>query len=765
MKNSDETILSNSQDKNSPEYLNKGEILGSETKYKILSFIGQGAAGQVYRVQQLEKTEQNANSQYALKILLGSQQSPQVLTRFLTEIEVIARLDHGNIVKIVDGGLYKNKVPYYVMELVEGATLAEKLKSQGLSPLPETLKVFISVADALSHAHGKRIMHRDIKPSNIVIADEQKERNIYARVKVVDFGIAKLIGRENSDQALTGKGEIFGSPLYMSPEQAQGGKLDERSDIYSLGCTLFECLTGKPPFQGRNLVETLTAHVEAQPPRLGEVRPGARFPKSLEDFLDHLLSKSPQDRPQSMAQVEEILESILEELGIESEIEKTEQLKSLAEKKTKRRKIATGIVGGATTEDSKAIYGVLTISSISLVLVTLVVAALLFIKGQEKTSNTEVRTPISPLLPPDKLKEIGSAPKPPEPTVERAESLLKVKIKAGQYFQKSQPTTLGAKSGLDNVFHIPEGLDLGVIEVEMNKDSIAKVSEGAPKSTDPANLFLEVGLPKVYSRVNKDLLLPEIGGYTYLVDIADSSDGKRLFIGDHPQLLKGFRPRDLKEIVFKEAEGNKFDLSQFTTTAIPYFTELTAYEIPTFKLNENAIKAIAASKHLIALNLQDCGLPLKALTPIKQLNLTEITLSGNKSEDPTALLASLDKKRRLEKIHLYGLKATPALIKLIFSSERRQVDLIDMEVPFSTLLEVSPQISLRTLHLKDTKLAPNQFCQIYQRIAKVEKLQYFESNFDEVKCQEVFETLHKINPKVDLFIEAKHRNPLQYLAE
>ena len=136
MKNSDETILSNSQDKNSPEYLNKGEILGSETKYKILSFIGQGAAGQVYRVQQLEKSE-DANSQYALKILLGSQQSPQVLTRFLTEIEVIARLDHGNIVKIVDGGLYKNKVPYYVMELVEGTTLAEKLKSQGLSPLPE----------------------------------------------------------------------------------------------------------------------------------------------------------------------------------------------------------------------------------------------------------------------------------------------------------------------------------------------------------------------------------------------------------------------------------------------------------------------------------------------------------------------------------------------------------------------------------------------------------------------------------------------------
>lgn len=105
MKNSDETILSNSQDENSPEYLNKGEILGSESKYKILSFIGQGAAGQVYRVQQLEKTEQNTNSQFALKILLGSQQSPQVLTRFLTEIEVIARLDHGNIVKIVDGGL------------------------------------------------------------------------------------------------------------------------------------------------------------------------------------------------------------------------------------------------------------------------------------------------------------------------------------------------------------------------------------------------------------------------------------------------------------------------------------------------------------------------------------------------------------------------------------------------------------------------------------------------------------------------------------
>ncbi|MBX9941811.1 MAG: serine/threonine protein kinase [Candidatus Obscuribacterales bacterium] len=789
MKNSDETLFSQTQDKGAPEYLSKGQILGDEAEYQILGFIGQGAAGQVYKVQLLEAEKNKATAQYALKILLGSQQNPQILSRFLTEIEVIARLDHGNIVKIVDGGLYKSKVPYYVMELVDGETLSERLKSGGLPPLAETLKIFISVADALNHAHSKRIMHRDIKPGNIVIANEEKERNIYARVKVVDFGIAKLIGRENTDQALTGKGEIFGSPLYMSPEQAQGGKLDERSDIYSLGCTLFECLTGRPPFQGRNIVETLTAHIEARPPRLSEVKAGAHFPKSLEDFLDHLLSKSPHDRPQSMAQVEEILESILEELGIESEVEKTVQLKGLAEKKTKRKKIATGIVSGDTTEDSKAIYGVLTISSLALLLIILIVIALSQIKGQEKNFNYEVHTPISPLVPPDKLQAIVGAPKPDGNANTKIASAANLnldnnnnfKINPGQFFQKSVPTTLGAKSGLDNSYHIPDGLDLGVIEVEMTKSSISESAPNLPngKGTDTANLLLEIGLPKVLSRVYKEMLLPEVGGYTFIADtgiadakiaksgeLGESSKQNVFFIGDHPELLKGFRPSDLREIIFKENEGGKKDLSKFTASVLPYFTNLTAYEIPSFKIDQKAIRAIASAKHLKALNLRDCGLPLKALTPIMQLkNLSEITLSSTKNEDPTDLLTSLDKQNRLEKIHLYGLKASPALIKLIFSRPRRQVDLIDMDVPFSTLLEVAPNISLRTLHLKNTKLVPNQFYQIYQRIEKVEKLQYFESNFDEAKMKEVFERLHKINPRVDLFIEASHRNPLQYLAE
>lgn len=326
------------------ERFSRGTII--DERFTIEDFIGAGAVGQVYKVYARESAPEDVKGksqrQYlALKILMGTDVSQTNWKRFQTEIEVIARLTHGNVVRIIDSGIHQGIRPYYTMELVEGESLAEKIKRSGPLELFESLKIFICVADALNEAHNKNILHRDIKPSNIVIATAGS--SIYSRVKVVDFGIAKLMGRKGPEgQALTGRGEIFGSPLYMSPEQGRGSHLDNRSDIYSLGCTLFEALTGQPPFKGNSIFETLNLHQEARPPKLSQVAPGKNWPRSLEDLVDQLLSKLPDDRCSTMAQVEEILESVLEELGDSHSIATHANLKGKERKALK--KVTTGLI-------------------------------------------------------------------------------------------------------------------------------------------------------------------------------------------------------------------------------------------------------------------------------------------------------------------------------------------------------------------------------------------------------------------------------------
>ncbi len=185
----------------------RGAIIGE--RFVVEAFIGAGAVGQVYKVYPLENTQDRASRKgertyLALKILTGADVSQVAWKRFQTEIEVIARLTHGNVVRIMDSGIHGQSNPYYTMELVEGESLSDKIKSNGPLEITEALKIFICVVDALNEAHKKSILHRDIKPSNIVIATAGS--SIYSRVKVVDFGIAKLMGRDLPEgQALTGR--------------------------------------------------------------------------------------------------------------------------------------------------------------------------------------------------------------------------------------------------------------------------------------------------------------------------------------------------------------------------------------------------------------------------------------------------------------------------------------------------------------------------------------------------------------------------------
>jgi serine/threonine protein kinase len=271
-----------------------GEIVDS--KYRILDLVGIGGMGSVYRVQHLL-----LGKEMALKTFSAATLTTDAWLRFQREAQAIGKLTHVNIVQVFDFGIGKDNVPYYTMELLSGQSLSDKLASLGRLNIEEALPVFISAADALSHAHKLHIVHRDIKPANIFLNHGATGKTV---VKVVDFGIAKLATAQSiDDQSQTDIGLVFGSPLYMSPEQSMGEITDHRTDIYSYGCSLYEVLTGKPPFLGKNAFDTISMHQYKVPPPLVEASGGISFSPFVEALVARLLAKDVAGRYQSFDDV------------------------------------------------------------------------------------------------------------------------------------------------------------------------------------------------------------------------------------------------------------------------------------------------------------------------------------------------------------------------------------------------------------------------------------------------------------------------------
>lgn len=263
-----------------------------DKKYRVINTLGIGGMGIVYRVEQL-----SLNSERALKTIHTDKFSEAVWQRFQREAKAACRLDHSSLVKVLDYGLFEKITPYYVMEIVQGQTLSARIKIRGTLNLDQCLSVFIPTAFGLAYAHDKKIIHRDMKPANIMFNESNGK---ISEIKILDFGIAKLISDENLTNALTKPGEVIGSPHFMSPEQSWGGKVDARSDIYSLGCSMFEALTGLPPFIAKNAVQVIMLHQSSPPPTLAQIAPNLVFSDSIEQVLRVMLAKNPDHRYQSM---------------------------------------------------------------------------------------------------------------------------------------------------------------------------------------------------------------------------------------------------------------------------------------------------------------------------------------------------------------------------------------------------------------------------------------------------------------------------------
>ena len=287
--------LASTKPANSDTYLDiePGSVLLD--KYKVISLLGRGGMGSVYAVEHLQ-----LQKQYAIKFLHKHQANDAAWRRFETEARAANKLDHPNLVKVHDSGLLNDDQPYFIMDLVEGESLSDILKNVGRLPLEKARKIFIQVGFALSYAHSNGVIHRDIKPSNIMVSSANSADAQGVLVKVVDFGIAKLTGHDEfNQQTLTKTGEIFGSPLYMSPEQCFGKAIDNRCDLYSLGCVFFEALTGAPPLVGDNALSTMMKHQSETPLSLKEASLGIEFPQKMEAIVAQLLEKDPELRYQS----------------------------------------------------------------------------------------------------------------------------------------------------------------------------------------------------------------------------------------------------------------------------------------------------------------------------------------------------------------------------------------------------------------------------------------------------------------------------------
>ncbi len=276
-----------------------GETVGS---YRIIKQLGEGGMGAVYLGEHLA-----IGRRAAIKVLLSTvSANPEMVQRFFNEARVKARVDHPGLVDVFDFGQLPSGAAYLVMEFLAGESLSAKIERDKRLSLPEILTIARQTAAAVGAAHGQGVIHRDLKPDNLFLTRDD-ELAFGIRVKVLDFGIAKL-GDDPHANVHTRTNAIFGTPAYMAPEQCKGAALvDPRSDIYALGCILFEMATGRPPFVGE-FVELLSAHLRDAPPRPSQLVPD--LAPALERLILRALEKEPAARQQSMAELIAELDAI-----------------------------------------------------------------------------------------------------------------------------------------------------------------------------------------------------------------------------------------------------------------------------------------------------------------------------------------------------------------------------------------------------------------------------------------------------------------------
>jgi eukaryotic-like serine/threonine-protein kinase len=303
--------------------------------------IGAGAMSVVYR-----GINQRDGKPVAIKIMRRSWADEEELNaRFGREIRTCMNLNHKNIIKVFAGGTLSTGEPYLVMEFLQGKLLEELMETQSILDPARALHLVCEAANGLAQAHKQGYVHRDIKPQNLMVVRGPFNQE---RLKVLDFGVAKLSdAMQIYEKFATAPGDVLGTPLYMSPEQVLGKKIDGRSDIYSLGCVLYQCLCGKPAIAGNGAIEIMKNQLDWLPPHLNYYSP-RKLPDELNTLVQKAIAKMPEDRYANMSEFAAAIKNI----SAPSALNRVVNLSSILT--TVRQKVAVAAAGGSHKKKTRS---------------------------------------------------------------------------------------------------------------------------------------------------------------------------------------------------------------------------------------------------------------------------------------------------------------------------------------------------------------------------------------------------------------------------
>ncbi len=300
-----------------------GQLIGG--RYRLIGRIGKGGMGIVYEAEHV-----GLDKRVAVKFLLDKfTDDREVVERFHREARTASRIGHANIIDVTDVGTTDDGRPFLVMELLAGQDLARVISEGGPMPAARAVHITRQLLQGLDAAHAKGIVHRDMKPENVFLVHRGEDPDF---VKVMDFGISKLIAANESKVRLTATGAVIGTPIYMAPEQVMAQtELDQRVDLYAVGVMLFELLAGRPPFIANSYLGLVTQHLQAQPPSLASLRPD--LPPALVAAVHHALEKDPAQRFQTALEFARALPSAaqLRELDGKVTLGDTDGVRSVTE--------------------------------------------------------------------------------------------------------------------------------------------------------------------------------------------------------------------------------------------------------------------------------------------------------------------------------------------------------------------------------------------------------------------------------------------------
>lgn len=314
---------SSTQKESAPQDPLIGSVL--DKRFELLSLLGTGSTGSAYKARNV-LLDKYVVVKILHKFLLAS---PEALERFRKEAQIATALNHHGISQVFSHGMAEDGRPYIVMDYLQGESLANVLQTDGCLSIERFFNLFLQVTDALNFAHEKGVIHRDIKPSNIVIVKEDNDE----RAIILDFGIAKTIN-ESGDQSSTKTGALLGSSAYMSPEQCRGAPVDNRSDIYSLGCIMVESLLGKTPFQSDSQLDMMYKHLNESAEDHCNL---TQLPAEIAEILRKCLKKNASDRYQSLIELKDALRR---------GAERQDTIKRHFQRKPHRRNIDWRIIAG-----------------------------------------------------------------------------------------------------------------------------------------------------------------------------------------------------------------------------------------------------------------------------------------------------------------------------------------------------------------------------------------------------------------------------------